>query len=160
VSRADANAEGAPGAGARIGRKLGIGLFWLLAVYMVGMSAASIIPALYWPNIAPRPDAPALARCAAEIDALERELLRSATASLRRGQVAGVERSLLEWDQRAIALSGGCGALEPAREDLLKLRAGIGALLAGYRSGTLRVQQRLQRTLDAIGAGRRERPKT
>jgi hypothetical protein len=159
VSREDANAE-ETSAGARVGRKLGIGLFWLLAVYMVGMSAASIIPALYWPHVAPRPDAPAVARCAAEIVALERNLLRLTATGLRRGQIAGIERSLLAWDQRAIALSGGCGALEPAREDLLKLRAGIGALIASYRSGTLHIQQRLQRTLDAIGARRRERPKT
>jgi hypothetical protein len=159
VSREDANAE-ETSAGERVGRKLGIGLFWLLAVYMIGMSAASIIPALYWPNAAPRPDAPAVAHCAAEIDALERDLLRATATSLRHGQLTGIERSLLAWDQRAIALSGGCGALEPAREDLLRLRAGIGALIASYRSGTLRVQQRLQRTLDAIGARRRERPKT
>jgi hypothetical protein len=159
VSREDANAE-QTGAGGRVGRKLGIVLFWLLAVYMVGMSAASIIPALYWPNVAPRPDAPVVARCAAEIVALERNLLRLTASGLRRGQIAGIERSLLAWDQRAIALSGGCGALEPAREDLLELRAGIGVLIANYRSGTLRVHQRLQRTLDAIGARRRERPKT
>lgn len=159
MSGADANV-GDRGHAGQIGRKLGIWLFWLLAVYMVGMSAASIIPALYWPNAAPRPKAAAAARCAEEIATLERDLLDTAAGTLRRGEVDGLERSLLAWDQRSIALSGGCGPLEPARKDLLALRARVGALLTGYRGRTLRLQQRLRRALDAFSVGATDRPKT
>ena len=160
MSREEENAGNKSLPGERIGRRLGIGLFWLLAVYMVGMSAASIIPSLYWPALAPRADSPPAARCAREIDALARDLLDTAANALRRGEIAGLERSLRAWDERAMALDGGCGVLEPARRDLLQLRTGIATLLSNYRSGTLPAQQDLQRTLDAYRASRAQRPKT
>jgi hypothetical protein len=132
----------------RMGRRLGIGLFWLLAVYMIGMSAASIIPSLYWPGSAPRPAALAVEQCAERIRVLEHELLTKVADTVRRGRVAGLERWLLAWDERSLTLGGGCGPFEPARMDLLRLRADLGALLASYRSGPFRTQQRLQRALE------------
>jgi hypothetical protein len=160
VSSAESNIEQEGGRpGARIGRKLGIGLFWLSAVYMIGMSAASIIPALYWPDAAPRPDAPEIVECARQLRALEHDLLAKAADTLQRGHVAGLERWMSAWDEQSLGLAGGCGPLEPARKDLLRLRAEFGSLLASYRSGPLRVQQRLQRALEHWPARDAERPK-
>jgi hypothetical protein len=161
VSSADANARDRNDRPEeRIGRRLGIGLFWLLAVYMIGMSAASIIPALYWPDAAPRPRALSAARCAQQIHALERDLLAKVADSVQRGSLTGLERWLLMWDGRSLALAGGCGPLEPARKDLLRLRADLGSLLASYRSRSLRVQQRLQRALEHWPLHGAERPKS
>jgi len=143
----------------RTGRRLGIGLFWLLAVYMVGMSAASIIPSLYWPGSAPRPDPLAVEQCAGRIQVLQRELLTKVADTVRRGRVSGLERWLLAWDERSLILAGGCGPFEPARMDLLRLRADLGALLADYRSGPFRTQQRLQRALEQWPAHGAEPPK-
>jgi hypothetical protein len=146
--------------GERTGRRLGIGLFWLLAVYMIGMSAASIIPSLYWPASAPRPDALAVELCAERIQSLKRELLAKVADTVRHGRVAGLERWLLAWDERSLTLGGGCGPFEPARMDLLRLRADLGALLADYRSGPFRTQQRLQRALEQWPANGAEPPKS
>lgn len=63
-----------PGADlARAGRRVGVALFWLLAAYVVGGAALSIIPSLYG---AGRPSAPRTPPgvCARRIDALERDL--------------------------------------------------------------------------------------
>jgi hypothetical protein len=160
VSSANANAE-TRGAGPeeRLGRRLGIALFWLLLVYVIGMSAASIIPALYFPEIAPRPDAQSEQVCARGIDALERELLAKIAGTLTSGDAGGLDRWLADWDKRSAALAGGCGALESARQDLLELRTGIGSLLTKYRSGPLRAQQRLDRALEPWPF-RGERPET
>jgi len=38
-----------------LGRRIGVAIFWLMAVYVVGAAARSIIPALFWPEHAPRP---------------------------------------------------------------------------------------------------------
>jgi hypothetical protein len=161
VNSADANAGDSGGRPEeRIGRRIGIALFWALAVYMVGMSAASIIPSLYWPASAPRPDALTAQQCAKRIVALERDLLAKVADTVRRGRVAGVERWLLAWDERSLSLGGGCGPYEPARMDLLRLRADLGSLIASYRSGPFRTQQRLQRALEHWPAHGAERPKS
>jgi hypothetical protein len=160
VSSVDANAgEMVSRPEERIGRRLGIGLFWLLAVYMVGMSAASIIPALYWPDSAPRPAAPAVEQCARQLQALEGDLVSKVASTIQRGRAAGLGRWLNAWDERSLKLAGGCGPLETTRKDLLRLRAELGALLADYRSGSLRVQQRLQRALEHWPAHGAEQPK-
>jgi hypothetical protein len=160
VSSADANAPETSGrSGGRIGRKLGIGLFWLAAIYMVGMSTASIVPALYFPAAAPKPKPHAAGQCAERMRVLERDLLAKVADVLQRGEVNGLERWLLAWDQRSLELAGGCGPLEPARQDLLQLRADLGTLLASYRSGPLRAQQRLQRALELWPAHEPERSK-
>jgi hypothetical protein len=134
----------------RIGRKLGIALFWLMLCYVIGMAAVSIIPALYWPELAPRPAGLRVEECARRIDALQHELLARATEAVRAAEVHGLQRWLVSWDKRALALSGGCGPLEGAHRDLLRLRSGVSSLLAAYRTDPMPVQQRLRRLLKAL----------
>lgn len=137
----------------RLGRRLGIAVFWLLCCFVIGMSARSIVPSLFWPSLAPRAQARDAVHCAREIAALDGQLQRKTSASLREGDVAASQRWLIAWDRRSMALSGGCGALEQARVDLLELRAGLGALLERYRDGPMQAQQRLRRILDAHSKG-------
>ena len=134
----------------RIGRKLGIALFWLMLCYVIGMAAVSIIPALYWPELAPRPASLQVEECARRIDALQHELLARTTRAVHAADVHGLQRWLVAWDKRALALSGGCGPLEGAHRDLLRLRRGVSSLLAAYRSDPMPVQQRLRRLLKGL----------
>lgn len=149
MSNANGNGEqGRREPAERLGRKLGIALFWLLLAYTIGMSAVSIIPALYFPEIAPNPPPLPAGQCEERIRTLAGELVAKTASTVRRGEMAGLDRWLSSWDKRSLALAGGCGALEPARRDLLELRADIGTLLATYREGPLPVQQRLERALE------------
>jgi hypothetical protein len=138
----------------RLGRRIGIALFWSFLVYVIGMSAASIIPALYFPDAAPRPPAPATDVCARELGSLERDLTARVASTLQQAHTEGLERFLNHWDGRALELAGGCGPLEPARKALLTLRGGVGSMLASYRSDPMRAQQRLRSALQAYNAGR------
>jgi hypothetical protein len=132
-----------------VGRIVGIAIFWLLLCYVIGMSALSIIPSLFWPELGPRPHAPRLEQCAKEIADLDRELLEKTAESLRH---RGPRRQLWlhEWDGRFMALAGGCGPLEGARADLLKLRTGVEALLRRYQGDALRTQERIWRAIDQV----------
>ena len=150
MSSTDANRARAGQPAERLGRRIGIGLFWLLLFYVIGMSAVSIIPSLYWPDLAPRPKGLQTEQCGARIEALQQELLARATRTIRGADDRGLQRWLVAWDKRALELSGGCGPLERAHHDLLRLRRGVGSLLAEYRSDPMPVQQRLRRLLKGL----------
>ena len=130
-----------------MGRRVGIALFWLLLCYRGRHELVLDHPVAVLAGRtrrARRPCRPSAAR--SEIDALDRELLR------RRGRCACAASSARQlapgsprWDGRYMALDGGCGALEPARQDLRKLRSGIESLLQSYERGPGKAQQRIQR---------------
>lgn len=147
-----ANAElgrGRPEPG-RLGRTIGIVLFWLLLCYVIGMSARSIIPSLFWPALAPRPAAPRLEQCEREIRELDRVLLDKAAETLRGQNAEELARWLHAWDERYLAIAGGCGPLEGARKDLQKLRARVESLLRTYQGRALGIQVRIRRALDEV----------
>jgi hypothetical protein len=135
----------------RIGRRLGVVLFWVSCSYLIGMSARSIIPALYFPDAAPRPSAFAVQRCAAELDTLQHQLSEAASSCLRRGRLANWDAKLATWDARFGAL-GNCGPYEPARKDLLVLRTELDELVQDYGRGALKTQQRLRSALAAFAS--------
>jgi hypothetical protein len=137
-----------------MGRTVGIVLFWLLLCYVIGMSARSIIPSLFWPGLAPRAEAPALKQCLREIRELDQELASKAAATLRSGQPGRISHWLHAWDERYLALTGGCGPLEGAREDLGTLRTELESLLRSYQGGALRTRERIERAVVEIGADR------
>jgi hypothetical protein len=138
--------------GGRLGRRVGITLFWLMLCYLVAMSSFSILPALFWPAHAPHPPALPTERCASEIDTLDRELLRNAALHLRGKQRVQLATWLAAWDQRYMALDGGCGVLEPARRDLGALRSGIESLLQNYELGPGKARQRIRHALEPMSS--------
>jgi len=143
--------EGArPQGTARIGRRVGVALFWVMCVFLIGMSSRSIIPALYFPHSAPVPEGTEVAKCATELRALERELSTAAATAVEQGSVERWIAGRKTWDARYLALSGGCGTLESAREDLGVLRSELDALLRAYGDGAQATQDRLRRTLAAF----------
>ena len=136
-----------------MGRRVGIALFWMMLCYVIGMSSFSILPALFWPDHAPRPPAVATDRCAEEIAALDRELLNNTEATLRGERLLPLQAWLRDWDGRYAALSTDCGALEPARKDLFKLRTGIESLIQSYERGPGKARQRIRHALEALSDG-------
>jgi hypothetical protein len=148
--RAKAEREGGSQNRERLGRRIGIALFWLLTCYVIGMSTRSIVPALFWPNLAPLVRTPEAAECARELQELDDQLLRKAGESLARGDMANFQRWLPRWDKRFATLTGGCGALARPRQDLLALRSGLGSLLQAFQIGPLKAHERLKSALDPL----------
>ena len=120
--------------------------------YLIGMSARSIIPALYFPSAAPKPSQATALRCGAELDTLQHQLSDAAATCLRRGKVATWEAKLAQWDARFSALASDCGPYEPARNDLRVLRAELDELVQDYGRGALKTQQRLRSALAAFAS--------
>jgi hypothetical protein len=148
--RANAEREGGSRNRERLGRRIGIALFWLLCCYVIGMSTRSIVPALFWPHLAPLAQMPGAAECARELRDLDDQLLRKAGESLALGEVAAFEQWLIGWDRRFAALTGGCGSLARPRRDLLTLRSGLGSLFEQFGRGPLRAHDRLKSALDPL----------
>lgn len=132
---------------ALVGRRIGIALFWCLAVFVIGASARSVLAQLYgWSS----PQGAQLdeARCASEIDALRRSLLEQAADELlvpRDG--AHTQRWLVAWDKRYAELSQGCGSLDEARRALSPLRRNVAALLNRHDDENLPLIERIDRAL-------------
>jgi hypothetical protein len=148
--RAKAEREGGSRNRERLGRRIGIALFWLLSCFVIGMSTRSIVPALFWPHLAPLAQTPGAAECARALRDLDDQLLRQAGELLAQGDVAAFQRWLIGWDKRFAALTGGCDSLAGPRRDLLALRSGLGSLFEDLRSGPLQAQERLKSALDPL----------
>jgi len=133
---------------ALIGRRIGIALFWCMAVFVVFASARSVLSQLYgWP--APRSLAFDEARCANEIAALEHSLLERAGEELRSPRdPARLHRWLGVWDRRFSQLRGQCGALEDARATLASLREDIEQMLHTHTGKHLLLIERIDRALE------------
>lgn len=131
-----------------LGRRVGIALFWLLALYVIGGAALSILPALYWPEHAPRP--PRSLACARDLDVLERELAAHAAGAFGHARLATRKAWLSQWDRRYSALGSDCGPLEGARRDLGALRVSLGAWLDEHERGSERIRARFRRAVDAF----------
>jgi hypothetical protein len=152
--RASAEQDRAGVQGGRLGRRVGIALVWMSLCFVIGVSALSIIPSLFWPDLAPRPPQVPTERCAQQIAALDRDLREDAAARLRGEPRAKLGVWLREWDGRYMTLAGGCGPLEGARKDLYKLRNGLESLLQRYENGAGKTQRRIQDALEPIGEDR------
>ena len=138
----------------RTGRRFGVALFWVMCTYLIGMSARSIIPALYFPSAAPQPSPSTAKRCAAELDTLQRELSEAAAKCFAHRRINTWDARLAAWDARFGQLTGDCGPYEPARADLQALRDELDTLVRDYGNGALKTQQRLRSALAAYaGAG-------
>ena len=133
---------------ALIGRRIGITLFWCMAVFVVFASARSVLSQLYgWP--APPSLESNEARCANEIAALEKQLLDRAGEELRsQRDPARLQRWLGVWDKRFSLLRGQCGALEDARASLASLREDIEQMLHTHNRNHLLLIERIDRALE------------
>jgi hypothetical protein len=141
---------------ALIGRRIGIALFWCLAVFVVVASTNSVLSQLYdWPT--PRSLAFDEARCANEIRALEHALLVRAGEELRaRRDPQRLHRWLTNWDKRFGTLRGHCGSLEDARASLASLRQNVEQMLHEHRREHLLLIERIDRALERFSTRSRQ----
>lgn len=128
------------------GRTLGLTVFWLMAAYVVGAASLSIIPSLYFPDYAPRPEHTTETACAAELQALWRQLDRQSSRALAGAPTPGDWAG--DWDRRYGAL-GDCGSLESTRQDLGILRRNIESMLQTFQRDQVPVRKRIERALDS-----------
>jgi hypothetical protein len=132
---------------ALVGRRIGIALFWCLALFVTGASARSVVAQLYgWPS--PRGSSLDESRCATEIGALQRLLLAHASEELRLPRdPARVQRWLVAWDKRYAELRHGCGSLDDTRRRLYWLRRNVESLLQRHTRDNLPLIERIDRAL-------------
>jgi uncharacterized membrane protein len=132
---------------ALIGRRIGIALFWCMAVFVIGASAHSVVQELFDIPSAPAMDAEA-PRCAASLRALHQALLDDASKEIRLPRDnARLRRWLGAWDRRYAETAALCGSLKDTRRTLLGLRERVEAMLHGYARDEWPLTERIERAL-------------
>ena len=133
-----------------MGRAIGIALFWLLALHVIGTSTYSVVGQLYWPEAF---DADPLERdCADRLGQLQQELLGASGQWLHGGSAAELKRWFSAWDTRFARVPTNCGTLERAREDLLALRTDLERMLREYQQTQSPVRDRIKEALQPYAA--------
>ena len=126
-------------------------MFWALAAFVVGASAWSIIPSLYFPGVGPVPRPASVAECRDELAALDIELSERSAASLQRRDASHHDEWLHDWDRRIALLDDEvCGPLTGARNDLTAARAALGEMLKRYANDVAPAQRKVRAALDAL----------
>jgi hypothetical protein len=129
---------------ALIGRRIGIAVFWCLAVFVSLASARSVVMELYSKPEQPRDNA----RCAAELRSLHSSLLEQASSELRNpGDLARSQRWLRSWDERFATTRGVCAGLWETRATLQTLRKKLEAMLRDYVREQRPLTERIERAL-------------
>ena len=133
---------------AQIGRRIGIGLFWFMAVYVIVASTSSVVAELFdFPSAAP--DAAQAPRCAAAIQSLQHSLLEHTGAELKLPpDQARLRRWLTDWDKEFAETREPCGSLKSTRRVLLTLRERLEAMLQTYAREALPLREQIERTLE------------
>jgi hypothetical protein len=129
---------------ALLGRRIGIGLFWCMAVFVIGMSTYSVLHELYG-----SPDGPGdPTACATTLDSLHASLLEQASHELRLPRdPSRAQRWLTDWDRAFAATSDSCASLTDTRHTLLSLRERVEAMLRDYARDELPLTERIERAL-------------
>jgi hypothetical protein len=130
-----------------IGRRIGIALFWCMAVFVIGASARSVVQELFDIPSAPAMDAQA-PQCAESLRALHQTLLDRASEEIRLPRDNTRLRSWLgAWDRRYAETGALCGSLKDTRRSLLGLRERVEAMLHGYARDEWPLTERIERAL-------------
>lgn len=148
---ADEDASRTDGA-ARVGKRLGVALFWLMALHIIGTATVSVVGQL---DPAPRPPASATEqRCALKLSALHRELTQQGIGGTEDSaqDSSTVQPRLATWDTRWRATEGQCGRLEAVRHHLRAARMELGTWLDDYRNRQQPQLRRIARTLEPFTA--------
>src|SRR4051794_21349574 len=112
---------------------VGAAAFWLLAIWLITVGLASIIPQIFWPS----GEAAAQGSCAPALRDLADELMQHTSQSMAAAATPGerekLEAWLADWDHRLLVARPTCNSKEqPAWEELLRLRHGMHALIERF----------------------------
>jgi len=95
-----------------VGRRIALGIYWLLTVWLASFALISVIPQVFWPAEA-RGEAPAVVEdCDEALETLHAQLLTGASdeiAALGEPPPPGHEPFLEAWDERYRSLHVSCG---------------------------------------------------
>lgn len=129
---------------ARIGKRLGLLVYFILLIFIISAGAFSIIPQVFGIQRTHVVSSSDEKRCLNEIPRLKSELLRKAGGEIERFPTQEHPEWLREWDRRFRGLGEHCGKLEPTRLDLRTLRDGLASTLIRFH----RKQAPLVRRID------------
>ena len=134
----------------RIGRRIGISLFWCMAVFVTTASSWSVISELYG-----SPDGTGdEARCKAELRRLHSALLDHASAGLRaRDERAQADAWLRAWDKEFATTRDACAGMRSTRDTLQTLRKKLEAMLRDEARELLPLTERIDRSLSRTQHG-------
>jgi hypothetical protein len=133
-----------PQGAALLGRRIGIALFWCLAVYVIAASTRSVVSELYG---SPSQGADAIA-CASTLRELRESLIQHASAELQLARDdARTRRWFGAWDKTFAASASHCGPLADTRRTLLSLRERVEAMLHDYARDKSPLNESIQRAL-------------
>jgi hypothetical protein len=143
---------------ARIGRRIGIAVFWLMAVFIVAASSRSVLGEIYGRQDAGDATAQQQAACASALRTLETSLRTQAALALReRHDAAHIAQWLSAWDHEYETVDA-CGPLEEARLSLGDLRARMATLLQQHARRSAPLNERIRRALERFDAQQPPRP--
>lgn len=140
----------------RTGRRVALGLYWIMMLYIMTVGFYSVIPQAFWPE--PSQDVEVPADCDEGLEDLTHELREHAAAHLS-GQVAGREelpQFLRAWDDRHIALTSVCDG-DPRHAEVASVRHRLQDTLRRIDREEGRALARLERSLRST-TQRREDP--
>jgi len=118
-----------------LGWYVGAAVFWLIALWIVTVGLASIIPEIFWPG--GHASATAQGSCADALRALEQELMARSSQSVAQAAGLGEREELwawLEaWDRRLQGETAACTENErKAATELSRLRFGMSGLIQRF----------------------------
>ncbi|MCG8556726.1 MAG: hypothetical protein MJD61_15785 [Proteobacteria bacterium] len=134
-----AAASGSPhrqsGSAEAIGRTVGVGVFWIVTVFVIGAGALSISRQVFPSPAASVPHDPlATGWCGREISALQAELLGRAGGFISDAlSREPLDAWLAKWDTRKVELARRCPTLKQAQRDLAELRLITVRMLEGFK---------------------------
>ncbi len=118
-----------------MGWYVGAAVFWLIALWIVTVGLASIIPEIFWPG--GHASKGANGSCAEALRALESELMTRSSESVGRAAGAGERDELAnwleDWDRRLQGETTACTETERrAVAELSRLRFGMSGLIQRF----------------------------
>ena len=133
------------------GRRLGLTVYYLLLVYVIGAGAISIIPQIFFPSPTLSPQkAAAEIHCAQEIRSLKSELLEKTNDFVNDDRIDRQRQWFVRWDKRFHMLGKGCGKLEPTRIELKKLRDDMESMMQRFYRKKTPLINKIDRALMGI----------
>ncbi len=132
-------AEGKARRAGAIGRRIALGIYFVGITYMVIVGFHSVVRQVFWPEVPASAQAPT--DCAAELEALRKDLLTHAAAHVESGGAAALEPWLEAWDRRARVASARC--THPAVHPLESLRYRIETTLRRFDREEARLSDRV-----------------
>lgn len=147
----DRRGRGKPMSGARIGRRIALGIFWLGALYMGTVGFYSITSQVFWPERADAWDV----GCAEGLEQLEAELRARISEHMAsagsEADVVALRRWLRDWDARHTALGDRCEEDgEDAHAALATLRHRLDVLMVRYDRDHASLVRRIDRGLSSL----------